>query len=195
MKNLRILFILLLFAGASCKTLMTYTNVLKCDFRMKSLTDTKLAGISIQNLKGFSDLSFMKAGSLTKAYLAGNVPLNFQLNIEGKNPNATAAKMARFDWILLIDDVQMVTGTNNQEYNLASNGGTELIPLNISLNLLEVLNNETKNTLLNFAFNLADAGNKPTRVDLKIKPTIYVNSIPITYPGYIDLGTEFGGQQ
>jgi hypothetical protein len=195
MRNLRILFVLLLFVGASCKTLMTYTNVLKCDFRMKTLTNTKLAGISIQNLKSFSDLNFLNAGMLSKAYLSGNVPLSFQLNIEGKNPNTTAAKIAKFDWILLIDDVQMVSGTNEQEYQIPANGGTQLIPLNISVNLLEVLNNETKNSLLNFAFNLADAGNKPTRVDLKIKPTIYVNSIPITYPGYIDLGTEFGGQE
>lgn len=172
---------------------MTYTNVLKCDFRMKTLTNTKLAGISIQNLKSFSDLNFLNAGSLTKAYLSGNVPLNFQLNIEGKNPNSTVAKIAKFDWILLIDNVQMVSGTNQQEYQIPANGGTQLIPLNISVNLLEVINNESKSALLNFAFNLADAGNKPTRVDLKIKPTIYVGSIPITYPGYIDLGTEFGG--
>lgn len=161
---------------------------------MKTLTNTKLAGINIQNLKSFSDLNFLHAGSLTKAYLSGNVPLSFQLNIEGKNPNTTVAKIAKFDWILLIDNVQMVSGTNEQEYQIPANGATQLIPLNISVNLLEVINKESKSALLNFAFNLADAGNKPTRVDLKIKPTIYVNSIPITYPGYIDLGTEFGGQ-
>lgn len=193
MRNLRILFLLLLITGASCKTLMTYTNVLNCDFRMETLTNTKLAGISIQKLNSFSDLNFLNAGSLTKAYLSGNIPLSFQLNIEGKNPNTTAARIAKFDWILLIDDVQMVSGTNEREYQIAANGGTQLIPLNISVNLLEVINNETKSSLLNFAFNLADAGNKPTRVAIKIKPTIYVGSIPIAYPGYIDLGTEFGG--
>ena len=57
------------------------------------------------------------------------------------------------------------------------------------------VNNESKDALLNFGFNLADAGNKPTRVGLKLKPTINVGGIPITYPGYIDLGTEFGAQE
>ena len=194
MKYAHLFFLVLFFASTSCKTLMSYTNILKCDFRMKSMTNTKLAGMEIQNIKGLSDLNFIQAGNLTRAYLTGNMPLEFQLNIEGKNPNPAEAALARFDWILLIDDIQMATGTNEREYHIPANDGTQIIPLSISVNLLDLLTNESKNSLLNFGFNLADAGNKPTRVDLKIKPTIYLNSIPISYPGYIDLGTEFGGQ-
>lgn len=171
---------------------MSYVNVVKCDFRMKSVTDTRLSGIDIQNKRSFSDLSFLQVGNLTKAYLSGNIPLEFVLNIEGKNPNTTQATMASFDWILLIDDIQMVSGTNEREYYIPANDGTEVIPLKISVNLLEVINNETKDALLNFGFNLADAGNKPTRIGLKLKPTLNVGGVPITYPGYIDLGTEFG---
>ena len=187
-----LLFLLAAVISTSCKTLMSYTNLLKCDFRMKSLTNTRLVGINVQNVRTFSDLNLLQAGKLTTAYLSGNVPLDFDLNIEGRNPNPGEATLAKFEWILLIDDIQMATGTNEREYHLPANDGTQIIPLHISINLLDVLNDETKNSLLNFGFNLADAGNKPTRVDLKIKPTIYLNSIPISYPGYIDLGTEFG---
>ena len=191
-------FFLLLFFGllsTSCKTLMSYTNILNCDFRMESLTDTKLAGIGVQNIKNFSDLNLLQVGNLSAAYLSGNVPIEFRLNLEGKNPNPAEAAMAKFDWILLIDDIQMATGTNEQEYKIPPNDGTQIIPLSISINLLDILTNETKSSLLNFGFNLAGAGNKPTRVGLKIKPTIYLNSIPISYPGYLDLGTEFGGKE
>lgn len=189
------IIILLIVAGTSCKTLMSYVNVVKCDFRMKSVTNTRLAGVNIQQIKSFSQLNLFQVGNMTKAYLGGNVPLEFLLNIEGKNPNTADATMASFDWILLIDDIQMVSGTNRQEYYISANGGTETIPLEISVNLLDVLNNETKNAMLNFAFNLADAGNIPTRIGLKLKPTINVSGIPITYPGYIDIGTEFGAQE
>jgi hypothetical protein len=161
---------------------------------MESLSNTSLAGINIEKIQGFSDLNFMQAASLTKAYLGGNVPLSFNLNLEVKNPNPTEANMAQFDWILSIDEIEMVSGTNEQEYLIPANDGTIIVPMQISLNLLEVLNDRTKDTLLNFGFNLADAGNKPTRVGLKLKPTVYVNSIPITYPGYIEIGTEFGAQ-
>lgn len=197
MKYPRYIIVVLIFAvlNTSCKTLMSYVNVVKCDFRMESVEDTKMAGINIQRIKSFSDLDFFQIGNLTKAYLSGNIPLEFILNVESKNPNTSQATMASFDWILLIDDIQMVSGTNDQEYTIPANRGIQIIPLKISLNLLEVLNNETKDVLLNFGFNLADASNKPTRVGLKIKPTINVGGIPITYPGFIDLGTEFGAQE
>ena len=159
---------------------------------MKSVTDTRIAGLNVQNVKSFSDLSLFQAGALTKAYLSKNIPLEFLLNVEGKNPNTSSATMASFDWILTIDEIQIVSGTNQQEYQIPANGGTTMVPLKISVNLFDVLNNETKDALLNFGFNLADAGNKPTRIGLKLRPTINVGGIPITYPGYIDLGTEFG---
>jgi len=195
MKNQTIIFLfaVVLLGSSSCKTLMSYTNILKCDFRMQSLKNPSLAGIDVQRIKSFSDLNLMQAGKITTAYLGGNVPLAFQLNLEGKNPNPSEARMAQFDWILKIDDIQMATGTNQSEYTIPANDGTKLIPLYISVNLLDVLNNETKNTLFNFGLNLADASDKPTRVSVQIKPTVYVSGIPITYPGYINLGTEFGG--
>ena len=193
MRYPHILIILLLFVSVSCKTLMSYTNILKCDFRMESLKNPKVAGIDVTRIKGFSDLSFIQAGKITASYLSGNIPLNFTLNLEGKNPNTTVARIAQFDWILKIDDVQISTGTNGNEYAIAANDGTVIMPLKISVNLLDIINNETKDALLNFGLNLADASGRPTRVSVQIKPTVYVSSVPITYPGYLTLGTEFGG--
>ena len=170
---------------------MSYTNILQCDFRMASLTETSLAGINVKNIKSFSDLNFGQAGKLTTSYLTGNIPLSFTLNLEGKNPNPNEARMAQFDWIIKIDDVQIATGTNHSEHYFPPNNGTKTIPLNVKVNLLDVLTNESKDALFNFALNLADASNKPTRVGLQIRPSIYLNDIAITYPGYIEIGTEF----
>jgi LEA14-like dessication related protein len=193
MKNFNFAILLIsLIAFGSCKTLMTYTNIVKCDFRMESLRNPTVAGIDVNSVKKLSDLNIIQAGKVTTAYLAGNVPLTFTLNMEGKNPNTTEARMAQFDWIVKIDDVQIATGTNQSEYAIPANNGTQIIPLKISVNLLDVVNKESKETLINFGLNLADAGDKPTRVSLQIRPTVYVGSIPITYPGYLNLGTEFG---
>ena len=197
MKYPRYIIIVLIFAvlNTSCKTLMSYVNVVKCDFRMESLKDPRIAGIDVSRIKGFSDLNFMQAGKITTSYLSGNIPLDFNINLEAKNPNTAEARMAQFDWILKIDDVQITTGTNQQEYAIPANDGTVIMPLQISVNLLDVLNNEAKDALLNFGLNLADASGTPTRVSMQIKPTINVSGVPITYPGYIDLGTEFGGEE
>lgn len=195
MKSIRLVSFLCLVVilNHSCKTLMTYTNIFKCDFRMESLKNPSLAGVDVKTIKNVNDLSLIQIGKLTTAYAGGNLPLSFVLNLEAKNPNTTPATMAKFDWILKIDDVQMATGTNNTQYSIPENGGTSIIPLTISVNLLDALKGESKNALLNFGLNLADAGGKPTRVSIQVKPTINVGTMPISYPGYITLGTEFGG--
>lgn len=197
MKYPRYILVVLAFAvlNTSCKTLMSYVNVVKCDFRMESLKNPRVAGIDVSQIKSFSDLNFMQAGKITTSYLSGNIPLNFTINLEAKNPNTAEARMAQFDWILKIDDVQVTTGTNQQEYAIPANEGTVTMPLQISVNILDVLNKEAKDALLNFGLNLADASGTPTRVSMQIKPTINVGGVPITYPGYIDLGTEFGGEE
>lgn len=192
MRNIKLYIVIAgLLALGSCKALMSYTNILKCDFRMESLKNPTVAGINVNSLKSFSDLSFLQAGKITTAYLGGNVPLVFTLNMEAKNPNTTEARMAQFDWIVKIDEVQIASGTNQSEYVIPANDGRKIIPLRISVNLLDVINKESKDTLINFGLNLADASDKPTRVSLQVRPTVNVGSVPVTYPGYLSLGTEF----
>ena len=178
----------------SCASVMQMANIVNCDFRMKSVNQTKLAGISIENKSSIKSLGFADIGKLTSAYLNKNVPLTFQLNIEAKNPNSQPASLSKFDWILTIDDIEMTRGTNSNQVNIPGNNGISMIPMQISINLFEALRDESKDALLNFAFNLADASDKPTRIGLKLKPTIYLGQIPITYPDYINVGTEFGGK-
>ena len=194
MKTLRpwLFIVFVALTTYSCKTLLSYANIISCDFRMESLKNPALAGVNVNTIKNVSDLSLVQVGKLTTAYASGNLPLSFVLNLESKNPNTTPATMAKFDWILKIDDVQMATGTNSSQYTIPANNGTTMIPLTISVNLLEVLKGESKNMLLNFGLNLADAGGKPTRVNLQVKPTINLGTVPISYPGYITVGTEFG---
>jgi hypothetical protein len=48
---------------------------------------------------------------------------------------------------------------------------------------------------MNFGLNLAGSGNRPSRMTLKVKPTIMVGTTPISYPGYLSVTNEFGGKQ
>jgi len=118
-------------------------------------------------------------------------PLNFTLNVEVKNPNPGTAGLTKLDWILFIDDIQMVSGVNEQRVQIPGNGGTGTIPLTIGVNLKEVLKGKSGDAIANFGLNLAGAGNKPTRITLKAKPTIMVGSQYIAYPGYLTVQNEF----
>lgn len=179
----------------SCEVLQQAQKIAtlsKCDFRLQSVNQVMLAGVNVQNIHKFSDLSLMDAGRLTAAVASGQFPLDFILNVEVKNPNAADAGMTRMDWILLIDDIEMTRGALDKSYTIAGNNGISVIPMQMHVDLKKALSGKSADAIINFGLNLAGAGNKPTRVSLKVQPTISVASWPITYPGYITVGTEFG---
>jgi hypothetical protein len=174
-----------------CDVLQQMITFTKCEFKMNSMTNTRLANIDVQTKKSFKDLNLMDAANVTKALLGGTLPLTFNLNIEAKNPNATDASMQKMEWRVFIDDVEMAAGVMDQKKSIPP-GGTKMIPLKIAIDLKKALSGKSKNALLNFGFNLVGVGNYPTRVKLDIKPTIYVGSFALAYPGYFTLKKDFG---
>lgn len=161
---------------------------------MDKLTQPELAGIRIDNKKSISDLNMMDAGKISAALLSGRLPLTFNLNVVAQNPNATLAAMNKMEWIALLDDVEVVRGMVNDRVEIPANNGKTNIPVKISVDLKEVLSSKSKDALLNLAFNLTDPSGQPSRVKLKIKPTLMLGSIPVNYPGYITLSKEFKAQ-
>ncbi len=192
MKNkLIITLVVTAFLFSSCEVLKELKTFAKCDFKMGKLVNPNLAGVSIKDKKKVTDLSFRDAAKLTYALTKGSLPLNFTLNIDAKNPNPSKASLNSMEWIAFIDGIEMVRGNMNQRIEIAANNGVATIPLNVNIDLKKALNKKTKDALLNFGFNLADASDQPTRVSLKIKPTIVVANIPLTYPGYFTVTKEF----
>ena len=70
-------------------------------------------------------------------------------------------------------------------------GSTTVIPLRLTTDLVRILNKDSRAAIFNFGLNLADASNRPTRVTLKVKPTIMVGVMEIQYPGYISVKHDF----
>lgn len=193
MKLKHIIFLLVIsMAGFSCGALKELATFAKCQFRMTTMENTRLAGVNIQGKKSLSDFKITDAAKLTMAIAKGALPLSFTLNVEAKNPNPVGAAIQGMDWIAYIDDVEIVRGRVNQRIEVAANNGVSNIPLQISVDLKKVINKDSKDALINFGLNLTDAGNKPTRVKLKVKPSILVSGVPITYPGYFPVKKEFG---
>ncbi|MBK6347114.1 MAG: hypothetical protein IPF68_14520 [Bacteroidales bacterium] len=164
----------------------------KCEFKLKTVDQLRLAGVNIQQVKKLTDLNMMDAAKITAAAVSGgSLPLNFTLNVEARNPNTNTAGLTKLDWILYIDDIQMVSGVNEQRVQIPGNGGTGIIPLSIGIDLKQALKGKSGDAIANFGLNLAGAGNKPSRITLKAKPTIMVGSQAIAYPGYLTIQNEF----
>jgi len=169
------------------------TNLVNCDFRISNVQNVKLAGVTIQNVQNIKNLNLTDAARIMAAVAGSSLPLTFLLNIEGKNPNPTSAGMNKLNWILFIDNIQMTTGSLNDRFTFPPNNGTAMIPIQVSINLKQVLQGKSLDVIANFAFNLAGVGNRPTRIMAKIQPTIMIGQTPLTYPGYITINTNFSG--
>jgi len=172
------------------KQIQEAQNFAKCEFKLASVTDIKVAGINFQKVDSKSDLGLTALPKITQAFSSNKLPLTLTLNLDVKNPNTTGAAMNALEWILLIDDVQMVAGSVNDKVDVAANGVSSL-PIKIEIDLKQALSGKSFDSMLNFAFNLAGEGNKPTRFLLKAKPSVNVGSYTLKYPGYIDVQTEF----
>lgn len=178
----------------SCKSLRELKNLTKCQFRIGTVKGITLAGVNIQAVRRFSDLGLKDAAKVGTALATGNLPLGMTVNLEVKNPNKQLAAMNRLEWIAMVDQYEILNGIVSERVEVAPDGGTATIPLNVTANLRSVLKTLGKTELLDFGMGMTDQSDRPTRVALKVKPTVMVGKHPLEYPGWFTVKREFTSQ-
>ncbi len=195
----RILAVMLLFttlSGCSILAELTALKALtKCEFSFHSAQDPVIAGIDVLRVKSFSDLTFIDGQKVVSNILQNRLPFGITVNVEVRNPGTTTAAVNYIEWIAFIDDVQISTGRIDNRVEIPGNGGTSIVPIRIESDLFEYLEGDNPKTMINFGLNLVDAGGQPTRLSLKIKPSVYVGSTMLTYPDYFTISKEFKSEQ
>ena len=165
----------------------------KCEFRINTVTDINLAGVNVSNIQHISDVRPLDVLMLTNGVISNNLPLNFKLNLQVKNPNDQTASLNRIDWVLFIDDLQMLEGAINERFMVGPDA-TSTLPVQIGFNLAEALSDERADKIIDFALGLAEGSGKTTRVMVKLKPSVMVGQRSIMYPGWIEVRNEFTAQ-
>ena len=175
----------------SCNFLKEISTLGKCEFRVTTLEDPEIAGVDISKIRSFTDLNFVDMGIISSSFLRGDLPLSFTLNVEVRNPNPAMAALNGLEYLAFIDDVEVARGNLDSRIEIPANGGVTTIPLRLNTDLIDILKKDSRQALVNFGLNLADAGNRPTRVSIKVKPTILVGAMEINYPGYFTVKHDF----
>jgi LEA14-like dessication related protein len=175
----------------SCNFLKEMAALGKCEFRMTTLEDPEIAGVDVSQVRSVTDLNFVDMGIISSSILTGELPLSFTLNVEVRNPNPAMAALNRLEYMAFIDEVEVARGHLDKRIEIPASGGISTIPLRLSTDLISILKKDSRQALLNFGLNLADAGKRPTRVSIKVKPTILVGGMEINYPGYFTVKHDF----
>ena len=186
-----LVFISIISLVHGCAILSELTALTKCEFSFHSAQNPSVSGIKVNNKHSFSDFNLLDGQVILRNLLNKTLPFGITANVEVKNPGTTTAAVNSIQWIAFIDDVQVAVGTVSDRVEVAPGGGTSLIPIRIQADLFDYLKGDNPRTMLNFALNLVDAGNQPTRLSLKIKPSVLIGGQSVLYPGYFTIQKEF----
>lgn len=193
MRNIRSILLLsfLLLGLGSCSVFKGLTAFSKCEFRYHSTTDLSFCRVSMEGKQNSSDFSFQEGVMIMNGLLSGDLPFQLTVNIEARNPGTETAAVSRVEWIALLDDQELTRGVVEEEIRVESGGGSSLIPLDVSANLIDYLEGEQASAIRNFVLNLMNAGSQESELKLKIKPSVRMGSMMLNYPGYFVLTEEF----
>lgn len=167
---------------ASCTTLRQFAALRQVDFGIAGVENARLAGVDVDDIREYEDLSATQIARLGLALASNRMPFDFQLQLSALNPadNDVAARLVRMDWSLWLEDRETVSGTLDRTYVLEP-GQPEEIPLTISLDLLEFFDRNAED-LVDLVLAATGQGGAPARLSLRARPTIDTPIGPIRYP-------------
>ena len=171
-----------------CTALKEVAALRDVRFSLDRVTDIRLAGIGLSQVRSYSDLSFTNLAQLGAAVAGGKLPLNVTVHVIAENPaqNTVQARLLKMDWSLFLKNKETISGTLNNEVVLAP-GKPEDIPVAVSLDLMNYFQGGARD-LAELALSLAGQGGSPKNVSLRLTPTINTPIGPMRYPEPITIG-------
>lgn len=182
-------------AAVGCATFQQFAALRNVDFSLDRVSNPRLAGIDLGQIRSYGDLGFADAARLALAVTQEKLPMDFQLHLRAENPaeNATDARLMRMDWTLFLQDRETLSGVFEQEVLLPP-GEPRDVPIRMSLDLMEFFEGSAQD-LLELALSIAGQGGVPKEVALRASPVVDTPLGPIRYPTPITiLSREVGSR-
>ena len=178
---------------AACATARQYLALRQVAFNIDRVQGTRLAGVLLDHVRQPNDISPFDYARITAAVLRHQVPLEFDLHVQGNNPaeNNTTARLMRFQWVLSLNGRETVNGVLDTSYTFSPGAPTD-VRIPIQLDLAQFYNSSAQDAL-DLALGLAGLSSKQTDIELRAVPTIDTPLGPIRYPNPIIVRRTVGG--
>ncbi len=174
-----------------CATLQELTALRNVDFSLAGATGSSLAGVPIESIRSYGDLSAIQVARLGAALARHELPLETVLQIRASNPaDNVQARLVGLDWKLFLDDRETISGILDQEYVLPPGQPVD-VPVTVRLDLLDFFDGQLQD-VVGLALAVAGSGGSH-RVRLDATPSIQTRLGPIRYPEPIRIDYQVGG--
>jgi len=190
-------------ALSSCAALGDMASVLanlqRLKFKIGSVRDFRLLGIDLGNKAKISDFSAADILKIGQSYTSKKLPVEFVMDVLAINPNdgtggttRTSSTLTGLECRLLIDGEPTITGNIDDPVEIPGTGQESVIPLRLSLDLLEFFSDQRYDDILGLALAIGGRSGSPARLSLDAQPTVSTPLGPITYPGRVTIiSTDF----
>ena len=186
-KTFIVLFVLMGLASCDVLTQVAQmANFANCTFNFNSVDHIQMLGVDLSKGMSKTDLNAMQLLSLANAIANRQLPVTFNVNVDVKNPNTIAASMTKMDYIVSLNNKQVISTTLNNSINVPANSSST-VTIPITTDLFQLFSGESADAIVNLAFKLAGASSEPVNVGLKVKPYININNQQLAYPDYITM--------
>jgi hypothetical protein len=177
---------------AGCATLQQLTALRRVDFSLTGTAESSLAGVSIQSMRSYSDLSPLQLARVAAALAQGTLPFHTVLRVQASNPaDNVQARLLKLDWTLFLDDQKTVSGEVAKEYVLPP-GQPVTVEVPVQIDLLQFFHDQLHEMVdLALAATTGEGGAHTLRLDAT--PSIETSLGPIRYPEPISIQKTVGG--
>ena len=170
-----------------------------CKYNIVSADSMLVAGYDVRefrNMRRLEDFNPIKYPRLAAGLLTRNIPFGAKINLEITNPTTKLAALNQLEYRVLLAGKELAQGFINQRVEVPSAGGKTIVPVRLKTNAYELLTDPaTRDAFANVLRNLSgDQSSSPTKVIIKIKPTIDMFNKAVNYPGYITIEQELTGK-
>ncbi len=181
------LAIALLMSG--CQTLQEVANLRNVDFNLDRVSDVRLAGVSLAEVRSVNDIGVTDMLRIGAAYSDGVLPLQFTTVVEARNPseNRENARLTEMDWRLFLNDRETIAGRFDREVVIPPGEPTD-IPISMELDLIEFFDGSRRD-IIDLALALA-GDSESTNIKLRARPTIQTSFGRMRYPNEILIVNE-----
>ena len=161
-------------------------NLKNCNFDVSGIDQINMLGMNLSKGMDKSNLNATQLLKVTNALLNKKLPVSFNVNLDVDNPNSIAATLGKMDYIISLNDREVISSTFNNGFSIPANS-TGKVSIPISTDLFQLFSSETADAVLNLAFKLAGAQSNPVNLGVKVKPYIKINNQSLAYPDYITI--------
>lgn len=172
---------ILLFSA--CDIIQQVQTLSNCTFEFTGVTNFKIASISLDKVKNLNEISVSDAAKIITAIRGKTAQISFDVKIKGNNPNRIAASIDKMQYILLLDNQEILQGALNERFTIPAIG-SNIVSLQINIDAIKILNGNTIKNVYTLYQNITGKNSSNTsKLSVKVKPTI--NNY--TFPSYITL--------